>query len=44
MCGSSEEDCHKFSMCTNVGPECTCNVGYIGDRKASCIGLKKGDF
>lgn len=44
ICGSSEEDCHEFATCTDVGlgnHNCTCNRGYIGDGKTSCIGLKK---
>ena len=44
MCGSAEEDCHKFATCADTGPgtyKCTCNEGYTGDGKISCTGLKK---
>lgn len=42
ICGTKQDDCHKFAKCTDTGPgthKCTCNEGYTGDGK-TCTGNK----
>lgn len=40
ICGTSEDDCHRYATCTDTGPAkylCKCNEGYTGDGK-NCTG------
>ncbi|XP_028398895.1 uncharacterized protein LOC114521039 isoform X22 [Dendronephthya gigantea] len=41
ICGTPQDDCHRYATCTDTGPgrySCTCNEGFTGNGK-TCLAI-----